>query len=87
VLLAIASVNKIPHMLFGDIGLLMTLGCRSEEGEGIAQERIRRYRLKTRARARHKCTIVCGEHYAIFDPEELMMLLGQPARCLALVRP
>jgi hypothetical protein len=33
------------------------------------------------ARARHKCMIVCGDHYAIFDLEELMMLLGQPVRC------
>ena len=39
------------------------------------------------ALARHKCTIICGDHYAIFDPEELMMPLGQPVRCLALDRP
>jgi len=25
--------------------------------------------------------IVCGDHYAIFDLEELLMLLGQPVRC------
>ena len=25
--------------------------------------------------------IVSGDHYAIFDLEELMMLLGQPVRC------
>ena len=42
VLLGIDSVNKIPHMLFGDIGLLMTLAYRSEDDEGIAQECIRR---------------------------------------------
>ena len=81
VLLGIDSINKIPQMLFGDIGLLMTLGCRSEEGEEIAQECIRRYRVKSMARARHKCMIVCGDHYAVFDPEKLMMVVGQPVRC------
>ena len=59
----------------------MTLAYRSEEGEEIARECIRRYRLKTMARARHKCMMVCGDHYAVFDLEELMMLVGQPVRC------
>lgn len=59
----------------------MTLAYRSEEGEEIAQECIRRYRVKTMALARHKCMIVSGDYYAIFDLEELMMLLGQPVRC------
>ncbi len=81
VLLGIDSVNKIPHMLFGDIGLLMTLAYRSKEGEEIAKECIRRYRVKTMAQSRHKCMIVSGDHYGIFDLEELMMLVGQPVRC------
>ena len=50
------------------------------KGERIAEECIRRYRVKTMHRARHKCMIVCGDHYAIFDLEELMMLFGQPVR-------
>ena len=58
----------------------MTLAYRSEEGEQIAEECIRRYRMQTMLLARHKCMIVCGEYYAIFDLEELMMLVGQPVR-------
>ncbi len=53
----------------------------NEYGEQIAQECIRRYRLKSTAQSRHKCMIVCADYYAIFDLEELMMLLGQPVRC------
>jgi len=59
----------------------MTLAYRSEEGEEIAQECIRRYRVKSMAGGRHKCMIVCGDQYGILDLEELMMLLGQPVRC------
>ncbi len=59
----------------------MTLAYHSEEGEEIAQECIRRYRLKTMAQTRHKCMIVSGDHYGIFDLEELMMLVGQRVRC------
>jgi hypothetical protein len=65
------------------IGMLnISLAYRSQEGEEIAQECIRRYRLKTMAQARHKCMIVYGDHYAIFDLEELIMVAGQQVRCL-----
>ena len=57
-----------------------SLAYRTDQGEQIAEECIRRYRMKTMLAARHKCMIVCGEHYAIFDLEELMMLVGQPVR-------
>ncbi|MDP2896918.1 MAG: transposase [bacterium] len=76
------QVDAIRAHVYLTIGMFnMTLAYRSHEGEEIAQECIRRYRLKTMAQARHKCMIVCGDHYAIFDLEELMMLLGQPVRC------
>jgi hypothetical protein len=75
-------VDAIRAHVYLTIGMFnMTLAYRSKEGEEIAQECIRRYRLKTMAQARHKCMIVCGDHYAIFDLEELMMLVGQPVRC------
>jgi hypothetical protein len=75
-------VDAIRAHVYLTIGMFnMTLAYRSREGEEIAQECIRRYRVKTMAQAQHKCMIVCGEHYAIFDLEELMMLLGQPVRC------
>lgn len=76
------QVAAIRAHVYLTIGMFnMTLAYRSEEGEQIASQCIRRYRVETMARARHKCMIVCGEHYAIFDLEELMMLLGQPVRC------
>ncbi len=75
------EVNSIRAHVFLTIGMFnMTLAYRTEQGEEIAQECIRRYRIKTMLRARHKCMIVCGDHYAIFDLEELMMLMGQPVR-------
>ncbi len=74
--------NAIRAHVFLTIGMFnMSLAYRTEQGENIAGECIRRYRVKTIARARHKCMIVCGEHYAIFDLEELMMLMGQAVRC------
>lgn len=76
------EVNAIRAHVYLTIGMFnMTLAYRSEEGEQIASECIRRYRVKTMLRARHKCMIVCGDHYAIFDMEELMILMGQPVRC------
>ncbi len=75
------EVNAIRAHVFLTIGMFnMTLAYRSEQGEQIAEECIRRYRVKTMHQSRHKCMIVCGDHYAIFDLEELMMLLGQPVR-------
>jgi len=76
------QVDAIRAHVYLTIGMFnMTLAYRSEEGEEIAQECIRRYRVKTMAQSRHKCMIVSGDHYGIFDLEELMMLLGQPVRC------
>jgi len=76
------QVDAIRAHVYLTLGMFnMTLAYRSDEGEEIAAECIRRYRVKTVLRARHKCMIVCGDHYAIFDLEELMMLLGQPVRC------
>lgn len=75
-------VDAIRSHVYLTIGMFnMTLAYRSREGEEIAQQCIRRYRVKTMAQARHKCMVVCGDSYAIFDLEELMMLLGQPVRC------
>lgn len=76
------EVNAIRAHVFLTIGMFnMTLVYRTEQGEQIAEECIRRYRVRTMHRARHKCMIVCGDYYGIFDLEELMMLLGQPVRC------
>lgn len=30
--------------------------------------------------ARHKCMIVCGDHYTTFHMEELMIIISEPAR-------
>lgn len=76
------EVNSIRSHVYLTIGMFnMTLAYRSEEGELIADKCIRRYRMETTAKARNKCMIVCGGFYAIFDLEELMILMGQPVRC------
>jgi len=76
------QIDAIRAHVFLTIGMFnMSLAYRTEQGENIAEECIRRYRVKTMAAARHKCMIVCGEYYAIFDLEELMMLMGQAVRC------
>ena len=76
------QVDVIRAHVYLPIGMFNgTLAYRGKEGEESAQECIRRYRVKTMAQARHKCMIVSGKHYAIFDLEELMTLLGQPVRC------
>lgn len=76
------QVDAIRAHVFLTIGMFnMTLAYRSDEGEEIAAECIRRYRIKTMHKSRHKCMIVCGDHYAIFDFEELMILMGNPVRC------
>jgi len=75
------EVNAIRAHIFLTIGMFnMSLAYRSEEGEQVADDCIRRYRMKTMLMARHKCMVVCGEYYGIFDLEELMMLVGQPVR-------
>jgi len=76
------QVDAIRAHVYLTIGMFnMTLAYRSKEGDEIAKECIRRYRVKTMAQSRHKCMIVSGDHYGIFDLEELMMLVGQPVRC------
>jgi hypothetical protein len=76
------EVNAIRAHVFLTIGMFnMTLAYRSDEGERITDECIRRYRVKTMHKSRHKCMIVYGDHYAIFDFEELMLLMGNPVRC------
>jgi hypothetical protein len=75
------QVDAIRAHVFLTIGMFnMSLAYRTDQGEQIADECIRRYRVKTIHRSRHKCMIVCADHYAIFDLEELMMLVGQPVR-------
>ena len=127
VLLGIESVNKIPYLLFGDLGLLMTLGwtasqikegvCKRGDGkhkgpihkdtlpdclERLGAEEITKCLndgikllrkigvkfsgtfavdatdLRTTAKCRGRGAI--SDYYAIFDLEELMMLIGQPVR-------
>lgn len=76
------QIDAIRAHVFLTIGMFnMTLAYRTEQGENIAEECIRRYRVKTMAGTMHKCMIVCGEYYAIFDLEELLMLMGQAVRC------
>jgi len=72
------EVNAVRAHVYLTIGMFnMTLAYRTEQGEQITEKCIRRYRTETMARARHKCMVVCGDYYAIFDLEELMMLFGR----------
>jgi len=76
------QVEAIRAHVFLTIGMFnMTLAYRTKQGEDITCKCIRAYRTETMSLARHKCMIVCGEHYAIFDLEELMLLLGRHVHC------
>lgn len=76
------EVNSIRAHVYLTIGMFnMTLAYRTEQGENITDKCIRRYRVESVAKSRHKGMIICGDYYAIFDWEELMMLMGQPVRC------
>jgi len=76
------EVNAIRAHVYLTISMFnMTLAYRTEQGENITEKCIRQYRVEHSAKSRHKCMIVCGDHYAIFDLEELMMLMGQSVRC------
>lgn len=76
------EINSIRAHVYLTIGMFnMTLAYRTEQGENITEKCIRRYRVESVAKARHKCMIVCGEYYAIFDLEELMILMRQPVNC------
>ena len=80
-------INKIPkktesavttHILLTLSMFSLTNAYRSERGILITQKGIRSYRIKTFAQTKDKVIIIAEPYYAIFDLEELMVLVGKP---------
>ena len=53
---------------------------RTDEGQDLAEQGIRRHRLKTFAQTRTKVVVMTDEHFGIFDLEELAILWGKPPK-------
>jgi len=82
-------INKIPkkteravtaHALLTVCMYNFTNAYRTDAGQELAEEGIRRHRLKTMVETRSKIVVLTDEHYGIFDVQELMILLGKPPR-------
>lgn len=82
-------INKIPkkteravtaHALLTVCMYNFTNAYRTELGQDLAEQGIRRYRVKTIVQTRSKIVVLTDEHFGIFDLEELMILLGKPPR-------
>lgn len=58
----------------------MTNAYRTELGQDLAEKGVRRWRLETISHTRDKVVVVAGEHYGIFDLEEIMILAGNPPK-------
>lgn len=80
-------INKVPkktenavttHVLLTLCMFSLTNAYRSERGILITQKGIRSYRIKTFAQTKDKVIIIAEPYYAIFDLEELMVLVGKP---------
>lgn len=82
-------INKIPkkteravtaHALLTVCMYNFTNAYRTERGQDLAEQGIRRYRLQTIVPTRSKIVVLTEEHFGIFDLEELMILIGKPPR-------
>lgn len=68
------------HVLLTLVIFTLTNAYRTEAGQDLAQAGIRRQRLLWEAA--NKVLVVAGDYYAIFDLEELLIILGcQPKIC------
>ena len=65
----------------------MTNGYRTQEGDDLTEQGIRRFRRESFSESLHKVIVIAGEHFAIFDLEELMVLSGNPPQCFLRIDP
>ena len=56
----------------------MTNGYRTEEGEELTERDIRVFRRESFSDSAHKVIVIAGDHFGVFDLEELMLLVGHP---------
>ncbi|OGR80564.1 MAG: hypothetical protein A3I11_08740 [Elusimicrobia bacterium RIFCSPLOWO2_02_FULL_39_32] len=82
-------INKIPkkteravtaHAVLTLCMYNLTNAYRTELGQKLTEEGIRRFRLNTISQTRSKIVAFTDEHYGIFDIQELMILLGKPPK-------
>lgn len=89
-------INKIPKKTFNAVNshVMLTLCMysltnvyRTELGQELTNNGIRRFRLQTNKDTRSKVVILTDEHYGIFDLEELMVLVGNPPKIFTEIKP
>jgi len=82
-------INKIPkkteravtaHTLLTVCMYNFTNAYRTDAGQELTEQGIRRFRVKTRVQTYAKIMIMTDEHFGIFDIEEFALLLGKPPK-------
>jgi hypothetical protein len=89
-------INKIPKKTFNAVNshVMLTLCMyslanvyRTELGQELTDNGIRRFRLQSNKDTRSKIVVLTDEHYGIFDIEEYALLLGKPPRLFININP
>jgi hypothetical protein len=82
-------INKIPkktergvtaHAILTTCMYNFTNAYRTDLGQELTEQGIRRFRMKTRVETFGKILIMTDEHFGIFDIEEFAILLGKPPK-------
>jgi len=82
-------INKIPkktecavtaHALLTMCMYNFTNAYRTDRGQKLTEQGIRRFRMQTRVQTYAKVMIMTDEHFGIFDLEELAILFGAPPK-------
>ena len=58
----------------------LTNAYRTDLGQALAESGIRKFRREMFQQTRDKAVVFAGDHYGIFDLEELMFLVGKPSQ-------
>ena len=82
-------LNKIPkkteravtaHAILTMCMYNFTNAYRTQLGQELSEQGIRKFRLATNVQTRSKVVVFAGEYYGIFDFQEMMILLGKPPK-------
>lgn len=82
-------INKIPkktgnavvaHILLTLCMYNFTNAYRTDRGQRLTEQGIRRFRIQTFSQTYAKIVILTDEYFGIFDLEELMILMGKPPK-------
>lgn len=82
-------INKIPkkteravtaHAILTLCMYNLTNAYRTDLGQELSEEGIRKFRIETSIRTRSEIVIFTEEHYGIFDIQEFVILMGKPPK-------